>query len=117
MAEVARLTELRLSAWEDRAEAALRLHRPEEALATLEKVVAESPMRERSRGQLMLALYRLGRQVEALAAYRSYRTMLDEELGLEPQQELRDLETRILRPRPRARSRANRTGPAPGRRP
>ncbi|WP_062431245.1 BTAD domain-containing putative transcriptional regulator [Herbidospora daliensis] len=97
MAEVARLTELRLSAQEDHAEAALRLNRPEEALATLERVIAESPMRERSRGQLMLALYRLGRQVEALAAYRAYRTMLDEELGLEPQQALRDLETRILR--------------------
>ncbi|WP_066361290.1 BTAD domain-containing putative transcriptional regulator [Herbidospora mongoliensis] len=99
-AEIAGLTEARFGALEDRAEAALKLGRPQEAVPPLERVVAEAPMRERPQAQLMLALYRTGRQVEALDVYRRYRDLLDEELGLEPQADLRELEGRILRQDP-----------------
>ncbi|TMR91212.1 BTAD domain-containing putative transcriptional regulator [Nonomuraea basaltis] len=97
MAEVARLNELLLAAREDRAEAALLLGRPAEAVAMLERVVAEEPLRERPQAQLMLALYRTGRQADALAVYRRYRELISDQLGLEPQAALRELETRILR--------------------
>jgi DNA-binding SARP family transcriptional activator len=94
--EVARLTELRIAALEDRVEADLALGRDGELIPELEALVGEHPYRERLRGQLMLALYRAGRQADALAAYRLARSTLNEELGLEPGVELKDLERRIL---------------------
>ncbi len=94
--EASRLGELRLACLEDRFEVELRLGRPAEITADLERLVAEHPLRERLRGQLMTALYRAGRQADALAAYREARHLLVEELGLEPGTELRELERRIL---------------------
>ena len=96
-AEIARLEELRLAATEERIEADLRLGRHAEVLAELEALVVAEPLRERLRGQLMLALYRAGRQADALAAYRDEARRLRDELGLEPGPELRDLEAAILR--------------------
>ena len=98
--EIARLSELRVTAIEDRIEADLALGRHHELVPELESLVAEHPFRERLRGQLMLALYRCGRQAEALHAYRSGRSALAEELGLEPGPVLRELELRILRQDP-----------------
>jgi YVTN family beta-propeller protein len=97
-AEVARLDELRLTALEDRIDAdlALALGRHSELVAELELLVARNPYRERLRRQLMLALYRSGRQAEALAAYRDARRALSDELGLEPSSELKELELQIL---------------------
>lgn len=95
--EVARLTERRVAAREDRAEAALLLGRPAEAVDLAERVLAEQPLRERAAAQLMLALYRTGRQADALAAFRRHRTALGDELGLDPSAALVALETRILR--------------------
>lgn len=95
--EVDRLEELRLSALEDRIEADLELSRHGEVVAELEVLVAHHPLRERLRGQLMLALYRSGRQADALRAYRETRRELVEELGIEPGPALRELESRILR--------------------
>src|SRR6266545_4944331 len=95
--EIARLDELRLSTIEDRVEADLSLGRHAELVAELEVLVAEQPLRERRRGQLMLALYRTGRQADALAAYRDGRRTLLDELGLEPSPALRELEAAILR--------------------
>jgi predicted ATPase/DNA-binding SARP family transcriptional activator len=94
--EVARLTELRLAAVEDRIEADLALGRHAAVVGELEALVAEHPLRERLRGQLMRALYRSGRQAEALEAYRRTRTLLGEELGLDPSQELQRLEAAML---------------------
>ena len=94
--EVARLTELRFAALEARAEADLACGRHREVLAELEALVGEFPVRERLWGWLMLALYRTGRQADALAAYQRARTVLGEELGLEPSTELRELEEQIL---------------------
>ena len=118
-AEIARLEELRLAAQEERIEAELELGRHDELVVELEALVAEHPLRERPRGQLMLALYRSGRQAEALQSYQDGRRALAEELGLEPSESLRRLEHQILeqdptlaapeppaRPRPRARARA-----------
>jgi YVTN family beta-propeller protein len=95
-ADVARLEELRLAALEDRIDADLALGRHSELVAELELLVARNPYRERLRRQLMLALYRSGRQTEALAAYREARRALSDELGLEPSSELKELERRIL---------------------
>ena len=94
--EIARLEELRLVALELRIEAELTLGHHAELLPELEALVAEHPLRERLRGQLMLTLYRSGRQADALAVYRDARQALDE-LGLEPSRELKELETAILR--------------------
>ena len=94
--ESLRLDELRLQCVESRFEAGLRLGRHEEFVADLERLVVEHPLRERLRAQLMTALYRSGRQAEALACYRDARAYLDAELGLEPGVELRELERRIL---------------------
>ncbi len=91
-----RLGELRLQCVEGRFEAGLRLGEHEELIAGLERLVAEYPLRERLRAQLMTALYRSGRQADALACYRDGRAYLDVELGLEPGLELRELERRIL---------------------
>ena len=93
---LARLGELRLSALEARFEAGLQLGRHAELVAELEEFVREHPLRERARAQLMTALYRSGRQAEALQAYRDVRTLLAEELGLDPSPELRQLEKAIL---------------------
>jgi DNA-binding SARP family transcriptional activator len=95
-AERARLEEQRLAALEQRIEAELALARHAELVPELEGLVREQPLRERLRGQLMLALYRCGRQADALQVYRSGRRLLDEELGLEPDDELQRLERAIL---------------------
>jgi len=100
LSEVARLEELRLDAVERRVDADLACGRHRELVAELEALVREHPQRERIRGQLMLALYRSGRQADALDSYRQGRATLDEQLGLEPGPELRDLEQRILRQDP-----------------
>ena len=94
--EIARLEELRLSALEDRIEADLALGRHNDLIAELEALVAHNPLRERLRGQLMLALYRSGRQAQALDAYQGARRMLVDELGIEPGQALQRLEKAIL---------------------
>jgi DNA-binding SARP family transcriptional activator/outer membrane protein assembly factor BamB len=94
--ERARLEEQRLAALEQRIEAELALGRHAELVPELEGLVREQPLRERLRGQLMLALYRSGRQAEALEVYRSGRRLLDEELGLKPDDELQRLERAIL---------------------
>ena len=95
-AEAGRLAGLRLSATEDRIEAELALGRHAALVPELELLVSREPTRERLAGQLMLALYRSGRQADALAAYRTVRRSLIEELGLEPGPELRRLETAVL---------------------
>jgi YVTN family beta-propeller protein len=94
--EVARLEEARLAALEDRIEADLVLGRHRAVVGELEALVGLHPNSERLLGQLMLALYRSGRQVEALDAYRRGHRALRDELGLEPGPELRALEQRIL---------------------
>jgi DNA-binding SARP family transcriptional activator/streptogramin lyase len=94
--ERARLEEQRLAALERRIDADLELGRHAELLSELERLVQQHPLREHLRGQLMLALYRCGRQAEALDVYRSGRRRLDEQLGLEPGEELRRLERQIL---------------------
>jgi DNA-binding SARP family transcriptional activator len=95
--EIARLADLRLATLEDRIDADLALGRGAELIGELEALIAASPFRERLRGQLMLALYRAGRQADALSAYRDARTSLVEELGIEPGVDLRALEGAILR--------------------
>jgi DNA-binding SARP family transcriptional activator len=91
-----RLEEARLSVLEQRVDADLRLGGGSELVPELERLVLEHPLRERLRGQLMLALYRAGRQADALEVYRHGRRLLDEELGLEPSDELQRLERAIL---------------------
>jgi DNA-binding SARP family transcriptional activator len=91
-----RLEELRVSALEARIEAELALGRHAELVPELGGLVREQPLRERLRGQLMLALYRCGRQADALEVYRLGRRLLDEELGLKPDDELQRLERAIL---------------------
>lgn len=93
----ARLEESRLEAIEGRIEADLALGRHAQLVSELEQLVARHPYRERLRGQLMLALYRSGRQAEALDVYRRTRETLVDELGIEPSQELQELERAILR--------------------
>jgi ABC-type transport system substrate-binding protein/DNA-binding SARP family transcriptional activator/DNA-binding beta-propeller fold protein YncE len=95
--DVERLNELRLVAVEKRIEAELSLGRHAMLVPELEAQVAEHPMRERVRAQLMLALYRCRRQADALEAYRAGRALLNEELALEPSPALRQLERSILR--------------------
>jgi DNA-binding SARP family transcriptional activator/DNA-binding beta-propeller fold protein YncE len=94
--ESLRLQELRLSALEERIQAELALGRHADIVGELEALVAEHPLRERLQGQLMLALYRSGRQAEALETYRRSRQALVEELGIEPGIELQQLEKAIL---------------------
>jgi DNA-binding SARP family transcriptional activator len=96
-AEIARMEELQLACLEERAEARLALGSTGEVAAELRRLVSEHPLRERLRGQLMLALYRAGRQTEALEVYREFRSTLAEELGLEPSPALGELEAAILR--------------------
>jgi DNA-binding SARP family transcriptional activator len=94
--EIVRLEELHISAVEDRIDAELACGRSDELVAELEALVAKHPLRERLRRQLMLALYRTGRQAEALAAYRDARQVLLGELGIEPTRALQELERAIL---------------------
>ncbi|HXS64873.1 MAG TPA: BTAD domain-containing putative transcriptional regulator, partial [Streptosporangiaceae bacterium] len=94
--ESSRLEQLRLQATEWRIEAGLHLGWDGELLPELQTLAVEFPLRERFHAQLMLALYRCGRQGEALAAYRHARQTLVRELGTEPGIELRELHQRIL---------------------
>jgi YVTN family beta-propeller protein len=94
--EIARLTEARLAALEQRIEAELALGEHARLVGELEALVREHPLRERFVAQLMLALYRSGRQADALESYRIARRRLVEELGLEPGRELHELERAIL---------------------
>ncbi len=95
-AERARLEEQRLAALEQRIDAELALGHHAALVPELEGLVREQPLRERRRAQLMLALYRCGRQADALEVFRTGRRSLDEELGLEPGAELQRLEKAIL---------------------
>jgi DNA-binding SARP family transcriptional activator len=99
-AEASRLEELRLAALEDRVDADLDLGRHEDLITELRTLVDRHPLRERLRARLMVALYRSGRQAEALAVYRDGRRRLVEELGVEPGPALRELEAAILRQDP-----------------
>jgi DNA-binding SARP family transcriptional activator len=107
--EIAALVELRLQAEELRIDAAVAEGRAGELVGEISALVAAAPTRERRREQLMLALYAAGRQADALAAFRDARTYLQDELGLEPGERLRELERAILRqdpalaPTPKAR--------------
>ena len=91
-----RLSELRLAAIEERIELELALGQLDAGIVELEALVAAYPLRERLRGQLMITLYRAGRQADALRAFQNGRHILAEELGLEPGPELRRLEAAIL---------------------
>ena len=93
---IRRLEELRIAAVEDHLDARLALGRHSEVVAELEALVSEHPLRERLRGQLMLALYRSGRQAEALEAFTAARRLLVDELGIEPGEPLRVLHQQIL---------------------
>ena len=95
--ERARLEGARLDAVESRLDALLACGRHRETLAELENLTAKHPLRERFWAQRLLALYRCGRQADALRAYRELRAVLAGQLGIEPGPELRQLEGRILR--------------------
>jgi DNA-binding SARP family transcriptional activator len=99
-AEITRLEELRLVALEWRIEADLVVGRHAELVGELEALIPKHPLRERLRAQLMLALYRSGRQAEALEAYQEARRALVDELGIDPSQSLQELEKAILRQDP-----------------
>ena len=111
-AEIGRLEELRLEALQERIDADLALGRHADLIGEVELLVAQHPLLERPRGQLMLALYRSGRQADALEAYRDARETLVAQLGIEPGSALRHLEQAILNqdpaldvsPRPPARA-------------
>src|SRR5213076_1316150 len=94
--EIAQLDELRLTALMDRIDCDLALGRHDQVLGELHVLVGEHPLRERLRAQLMLALYRAGRQAEALEAYQQAREVLVEELGIEPSPALQRLQKGIL---------------------
>jgi predicted ATPase/DNA-binding SARP family transcriptional activator len=96
LSEIARLTEMRLCATEDRIEADLALGLHADLGGELEALVAKHPLRERLRGQLMLALYRSGRQAEASDVYQQTRELLVDQLGMEPGVDLQQLLKRIL---------------------
>jgi YVTN family beta-propeller protein len=98
--EVERLEELRLVALEERIDAELGLGSHSQLVPELDALVATHPLRERLRGQHMLALYRAGRQPDALEVYRAGRALLVEELALEPSPRLKELEQAILRQEP-----------------
>jgi DNA-binding SARP family transcriptional activator len=96
-APIERLDEMRLAALQLRIEAELASGRHADVVAELEQLVREYPLRESFRGQLMLALYRSGRQVDALATYRAARETFAAELGMAPSPALQELERAILR--------------------
>jgi DNA-binding SARP family transcriptional activator len=112
-AEITRLEELRFAALEQRIDADLALERHQQLVAELERLLADHPLRERLRGQLMLALYRSGRQAEALDAYQQGRRLLDDELGLEPSESLKDLQRAILAHDPSLEARPPRVSDVP----
>ena len=116
-AEMARLEELQLTCLEERIEAHLVLGSVGALTAELQRLVSEYPLRERLRGQLMLALYRGGRQAEALEGYREFRIALQVDLGLEPSPGLRELEGAILRQDPLLSRPSTTPGTALARRP
>jgi WD40 repeat protein/DNA-binding SARP family transcriptional activator len=95
-APIAQLEELRLGAIEERIEADLALGRHDQVVGELAALVEQKPLRERLRAHLMLALYRCGRQAEALEVYQEFRQGLSRELGLEPSNALQLLERSIL---------------------
>ena len=99
-AETLRLTEARATALDERIEADLALGRHEELVGELRQRAAQDPLRERIAGSLMLACYRAGRQADALNTYRTLRTALISELGLEPGPAIRELHERILKADP-----------------
>ena len=99
-AEIDRLEELRLQTLEDRIDADLALARHEDLVAELQELVDRYPLRERFRAQLMAALYRSGRQADALDVYQEVRRALIDELGVEPGPALRELQHAILRQDP-----------------
>jgi WD40 repeat protein/serine/threonine protein kinase len=99
-AQITRLEELRLAAAEDRVEAKLAMGEHSDLIPHLERLVADNPLRERLWGQLMLALYRSGRQAEALAAYQRARDVLTDELGIDLSPELQRLQERVLKQDP-----------------
>ena len=119
-AEIARLEELRLDAVELRLDVDLRRGLSRELISELESLVRQHPSRERFTGQLMLALYRSSRQVDALRAFQTLKSRLGEELGIEPAPWLRQLESQIVtgdealenRPRPSGRGAVTEPGPA-----
>ena len=120
--EITRLEELQVAAIEDRIEADLALGRHDELAPELEGLVTRHPLRERLRRQLMLALYRAGRQAEALEAYRAARRTMLADLGIEPGRALQDLERAILAqdpaldgPAQRPTARTGQGGVRPGR--
>lgn len=100
LGEARRLDELRLAVVEDRIDADLALGRHGVLVGELESLIDANPLRERLRGQLMLALYRSGRQAEALDAYQATRRTLVDQLGIEPTARLQELERAILRQEP-----------------
>ena len=114
MAEIRRLEELRLTAAELAIEADLATGHHQEVVGEIDALLAENPLRERLHAQRMLALYRCGRQAEALEAYRDARRTLIDEIGIEPTPELRRLHDAILRPGPRAGRRAGDRGASAG---
>jgi DNA-binding SARP family transcriptional activator/pimeloyl-ACP methyl ester carboxylesterase len=95
--EAPRIEELRLSALESRIDADLALGHERDVVGELETLIVQHPLRERIRSQHMLALYRSGRQAEALASYQAYRRRLADDLGMEPSSNLREFERLILR--------------------
>jgi len=120
--EITRLEELHVAATEDRLEADLALGRHDELAPELETLVTRHPLRERLRWQLMVALYRAGRQAEALDAYRAARRTMLADLGIEPGRALQDLERAILAqdpaldaPAARPAARGGHRGARPGR--
>ena len=100
-ADAVRLEELRLAAAEDRFDLLLDAGRHHAVMAELERFVRRHPLRERPHAQLMLALYRSGRQADALEVYRSFRMVLADQLAIEPSAALRELEADVLRQHPR----------------
>ena len=112
LAEIARLDSLRLAAIEERIGADLELGRHDALIPELERLVREQPLREGLRAKLMLALYRSGRQADALETYRQGRRTMRDELGLEPGPELQELERSILNQDPALRAPPPR-GPLP----
>jgi DNA-binding SARP family transcriptional activator len=111
--EAARLGEQRLTVLEERIDAELAVGQHSSLAAELTGLVAEHPQRDRLRGQLMLALYRSGRQADALEAYREGRRVLRDELGLDPSPQLKDLHQRILAGDPRLASPVADVAPGP----